>query len=358
MRPSGAAKNRLATMSSRDVGKRLAYFMTVAALVSLAFAQAQTTAPAVPASIRPLFDRALAYYRQGDADSAIKVFDEVIRLQPTFARAYILRGSAYALRSEHEKALADFNRAIQIDSRNAAAYCDRADLEQHSLGRPQDALADYNRAIRLAPKFQRAYFNRAICFLERHDYNRAIADFTRSIQLVPNDLSAYGSRAYAYAKQGDRTRALADAKVAIKLKPSQIPLARVTDLGLRAKTYQILGQPKLALRDFREAIRIIPSRGIAYEDLAWFLATCPQEGFRNGAEAVSAATKACELSHSKRSGCYDTLAAAYAEAGDFDQAVKYEKQSLKDSSLAPKEREEREKRLALFQQRKPFRDEF
>ena len=106
------------------------------------------------------------------------------------------------------------------------------------------------------------------------------------------------------------------------------------------------------------AIRIIPSRGIAYEDLAWFLATCPQEGFRNGAEAVSAATKACELSHSKRSGCYDTLAVAYAEAGDSDQAVKYEEQALNDSSLAPKEREEREKRLALFQQRKPFRDEF
>jgi hypothetical protein len=52
------------------------------------------------------------------------------------------------------------------------------------------------------------------------------------------------------------------------------------------------------------------------------------------------------------------LAAAYAEAGDFDQAVKYEKQSLSDSSMAPKERQEREKRLALFQQRKPFRDEF
>src|SRR5207249_6613865 len=111
-------------------------------------------------------------------------------------------------------------------------------------------------------------------------------------------------------------------------------------------------------RDFREAIRIIPSRGIAYDNLAWFLTTCLQEGFRNGAEAVSAAKKACELSHWKRSGSIDTLAAAYGEAGDLDQAVKYEKQSLNDSSLAPKEREEREKRLALFQQRKPFRDEF
>ena len=46
------------------------------------------------------------------------------------------------------------------------------------------------------------------------------------------------------------------------------------------------------------------------------------------------------------------------EAGDFDQAVKYEKQALNDSSIAPKEREEREKRLAFFEQRKPFREEF
>jgi len=60
----------------------------------------------------------------------------------------------------------------------------------------------------------------------------------------------------------------------------------------------------------------------------------------------------------RQGGCKDTLAAAYAEAGDFDRAIKYEKQALDDSSVAPKEREEREKRLTLFQQRKPFRDEF
>jgi len=67
----------------------------------------------------------------------------------------------------------------------------------------------------------------------------------------------------------------------------------------------------------------------------------------------------CDRCHvGKTSGFIDVLAAAYAEAGDFDQAVKYEKQSLTDSSLAPKERQEREKRLALFQQGKTFRDQF
>ena len=61
------------------------------------------------------------------------------------------------------------------------------------------------------------------------------------------------------AKQGDRARALADARVAIKLKPSQLPLARVTDLALRANAYRIIGRPELALRDFRDAVRVMPT---------------------------------------------------------------------------------------------------
>ncbi|MGE5215130.1 MAG: tetratricopeptide repeat protein [Nitrospirota bacterium] len=332
--------------------------IVAAVVLPLTLVHGQTHGSNVPASIRPVFDRGLTFHKSGDTASAIRAFDEVIRLQPTFARAYTLRGSAYMLKGDYYKALADLNQAIRLDPKNAAAYCDRADLEQHFLGRPQNALADYDRAITLAPKFQRAYFNRGISFLERHDYKRAVADLTRSIQIMPKDLSAYAPRAYAYAKQGERARAVADAKVAVTLKPSQLALARVTDLGLRGRAYQILSEPELALRDFREAVRLSPNQETSYGNLGWFLSTCPNDRFRNGTEAVSAGKNACELSHWQNSGFIDILAAAYAEAGDFDQAVKYEKQSLTDSSLAPKERQEREKRLALFQQRKPFRDEF
>ena len=91
---------------------------------------------------------------------------------------------------------------------------------------------------------------------------------------------------------------------------------------------------------------------------AWFLATCPDDSFSLGAKPCRLQGKGCEISYWENSWLIDALAAAYAEAGDFDQAVKYEKQSLSDSSLAPKEREEREKRLALKKKRKPFRDEF
>ena len=308
-------------------------------------------------SVRELAARAVAYYRKGDNDNAISIFDETIRQQPTFVSAYVDRGAAYQSKGERDKALADFNRALRLNPKYARAYCDRADLEDDLFRQPDKALTDYNQAIHLAPSFQRAYCDRGTHFLGQHDYERAIADYTRAIQLMPNDLGAYAARACAYARQGNRARAFADAKAAIKLRPTTgMSLAQAFDLQMRADAYKIIGQPELALRDLREAVRLMPKDPTANNSLAWFLATCPEERFRNGTEAVSAATKACELSQWERSGFIDTLAAAYAEVDDFDQATKYERQSI-NASLSPKKREEHEKRLTLFQQRKPFRDE-
>jgi len=299
-----------------------------------------------------------AHYRKGHNDQAITKLDGLIRQQPKSVDAYITRGSAYQQKGEAHKALADFDQAIRLDPKSARAYCDRGILEDVLLQQPKKALADYNEAIRLAPGFHRGYVNRGVHFLEQHGYERAILDFTRAIQLQPDDPGTHGYRAYAYAKLGQRSAAQADAVAATTLRPSEIPLPGTEDLMVRAGAYRILGQGGLALRDFQEAVRVMPKDSRPNSMLAWLLATCPDSRFRNGAEGVSAAKKACELSQWQRSSCIDTLAAAYAEAGDFEQAVKYEKQSLTDSSLAPKERQEREKRLALFQQQKPFRDEF
>jgi TonB family protein len=297
-----------------------------------------------------------AYYCKGDNENAIKTSDEILRRQPASASAYVDRGCAYQEKGQYDRALADFNQAIGLDPKYARAYCDRAILDD-LLRQPDKASKDFNEAIRLAPDYWRAYFNRGWDFLGQHNYERAIADYTRAIQLKPNDLGSYSSRAYAYAKQGDRKRAFADAMVATKLKPSEMYLWRPIDLALRARAYNIIGQPELALRDVREGARLSPNNAAANNSLAWFLATSPEQSVRNGTEAVSAATKACDISRWKESDHIDTLAVAYAEVGDFDQAIKFERQSLADASLSPKQREEREKHLSLFQQRKPFRDD-
>jgi len=88
------------------------------------------------------------------------------------------------------------------------------------------------------------------------------------------------------------------------------------------------GQPDKAISDLNESIRLDSNGANSYNNLAWILATCPTDSVRNGKQAVQAATKACELTQWNNAHSLGTLAASYAETGDFDQAVKYQMQAM------------------------------
>jgi Flp pilus assembly protein TadD len=91
---------------------------------------------------------------------------------------------------------------------------------------------------------------------------------------------------------------------------------------------------------------------------AWIWATAPNAKFRDGKQALQAATKACELSEFKDAEALEALAAAQAELGNFDEAVKSQTKAVaimtaeKDEDLA-----DAKVRLKLYKSRKPFREE-
>ena len=233
--------------------------------------------------------------------------------------------------------------AYICEEKRALAYSQKGDYEK--------AIADYSKAIRLKPDDAMAYYNRGLTYDRKGDYDRAIADFGETIRLKPDFVEAYNNRGSAYIQKGDYDRAVADETQVISLDPKY-----ATAYFNRGNAYRHKGDWDRALADYNEAIRLGPTNALDYKNLAWLLAVCPDANVRNGKKAVEYATKACEMSEWKDPYWFDTLAAAYAEVGDFDNAVKWENKSLaSNASYATLER--MSQRLSLYEQKKPYHEE-
>ena len=138
------------------------------------------------------------------------------------------RGIEKAKKGDLDGALADFNRAIEVNPKDDAAYYNRAQakrLKNDSAG----AIADYTRAIELGSKNPAAYNNRGNVRAENNDWDGAIADYTRAIELKPNYGRAYYNRAVAKKAKGDKNGAGTDFKHAQELDPKLVSEDPVAD---------------------------------------------------------------------------------------------------------------------------------
>jgi tetratricopeptide (TPR) repeat protein len=155
------------------------------------------------------------------------------------------------------------------------------------------------------------------------------------------------NRGLVQAEQGEFEKALADLEEALQGWPG-IGIARV-NLGY---TYELMGRYTEAAATYRNT-----SHFLGVNNHAWVLATCPDEKYRNGEQAVQLAKKACDATRDREGMYLDTLAAAYAENGKFEDAVKAQEKALTDKSYVIKYGEEGQKRLQLYKAKKPFRTE-
>jgi tetratricopeptide (TPR) repeat protein len=122
--------------------------------------------------------------------------------------------------------------------------------------------------------------------------------------------------------------------------------------------YLLEKEPELAIRDYEEVLRRAPESPGALNDFAWTLATNPKDAVRDGRKAVELAKKACHASDYKHAPTIDTLAAAYAEAGEWSDAVKWQEEALRMAEKShPDDVKGMRERVALFKEKKAYREE-
>ena len=230
--------------------------------------------------------------------------------------AFLGRGSAYRRKGQYDRAIKDYTEAIRLRPDNAFAFRLRGDA--YSLNSQHDqAIKDYTEAIRLKPDDAFAFNNRGSAYRQKGQYDRAIKDYTEVIRLKPDDAWAYKNRGNVYLRKADH-----DA----------------------------------AMRDYKQAISLKPDHARIHNGIAWELATTPDPGARNGAEAVRLAKKAVSL-QDRVALYHDTLAAAYAEAGRFEDAVAEQYRAITMLHVAGKNEAiaHFQSRLDLYRQRRPYR---
>jgi tetratricopeptide (TPR) repeat protein len=323
----------------------------------------------------------------GNLDKVIAEYTEAIRVDPGFAKAYYTRGGAWESKREYDRACADFNEAVRLASNVIRAQRDRdraQDLKRESRedsasDRPASPLStlldravelacirsdvlksmgDFDRAIaaadealRLDPAYYPAFLCRAFAREEKGDRDEAIADCNRAARLRPELATPVFLRARLRDAKGDPEKALDDYNEAIRLEPEN-----ATAFTVRAIHWSSKGAYDKAMTDFDRAIALDPQNAGAHGGLAWMCATCPDAGYRNGKLAVASATRACELKGWMGDRPLSVLAAACAEAGDFEAAVNWQQKAVELQKVG-KDEEEGLARLALYQARMPYRDE-
>jgi tetratricopeptide (TPR) repeat protein len=210
-------------------------------------------------------------------DSAVQKATECVGQSPKSAAVYIVRGAIYRSKGDFDLALADLNKAIQIDAKNAEAYHQRGmtnraiyEKDYDKKGNKDAALADFTKAIELDPKKGESYLSRAV--MRRNEtgtgYLVLLPDFNKAIALLTaaNDTTvlaqAYYERGFLYSLEGQSSLGNADYDTALKIKPDY-----TAPLLLRATNNKIAGNFDAALADYDMILKTDPS-ATAYSDRA------------------------------------------------------------------------------------------
>jgi protein O-mannosyl-transferase len=227
-----------------------------------------------------------ALYQEGKADEAVTHYLRAIELRPAYAAPHTNLGDLLLRTGHPERSLAELQKAVEINPGDADAQTNLGNTLL-SLGRTSDAVERYRKALDLgipqaAFEQARAHYNLANALAREGDSGEAVEHYQKSLQLQPGFADAHSNLAGVFFARHAFAQAFAQYETALALNP----------------------------------------KSVAFQNnVAWQLATSPDPAVRNGDRAVALATEANHRSGESDPAILNTLAAAYAESGQFKEAV-------------------------------------
>jgi tetratricopeptide (TPR) repeat protein len=327
--------------------------------------------------------RGQMYTAEEKFDEAIEDFARLAALQENNPVELLLLARALRSNEKNEAALKAVSRAIEINEDLPMAWSLRASLYL-AMEKDDEALADVSRAIALNPRDVDGLRTRARVYFQKEKYEEALKDVDKILTFQEGDVDALYLRSFIYAGMEDYEPAIEDMQLLADQIPGE-PLFRNALAGL----YNSANQPEKAIEIYNDLLkedsqdqRALAGRGDArlnaglhaeavvdYEaalkldeeddhvlnNLAWLLSTSTFDDVRNGQRALELATRAAEVTEFKEAHILSTLAAAYAETGDFEKAVEWSEKSVEIASEG-RQKEDLQKELETFRGGKPVRE--
>jgi tetratricopeptide (TPR) repeat protein len=269
-----------------------------------------------PNSLPARVGLAEAWRRLGHRGEARQQAALALQQHPDEAEAHIETAVMLGLDRHYAEAVQHLLKALNKEPDHPTAYQQLA-VCLAAMGQHQLVIEACAQGLRVDPFNPTLHHSLAIAAAETGDLTNAVTHLRLALALKPMLPEARGVLALALASLGQQVEATAQYEQAIREKPDDAKLHY-----LYAVTLATQGDARQAVNHYHQALTLKPDLVEALNNLAWILASHPSDALRNGTEAVRLAERACELSERREPVLLGTLAAAYAEAGRFSDAVK------------------------------------
>jgi len=292
-------------------------------------------------------------------DEAIKYCDKVIELAPRSTLGYSLRARVHILKDDLKAGLNDLSEALKIDPNDLPALLMRSRLNA-AEGHDAEAKADVEKALRVSPDLPQAILMRSMLAAQKDKFGEAIADIQLLLQTDPTNVE-YRLQLATYMVGDKRPRKAIDVLTAIidgmgENLDKDEKETKADALRARGDALLSVGKHADAIKDYDEALKLAPEDTGVLNNLAWVLATSPDDGVRNADRSIELGTKECDLTKIEKPHILSTLASGYAEKGDWDNAVKWSGKAVELGTKDEDVSDQLKKELDNYKEKKPWRE--